>query len=160
MPKILARYNENDVSIYPQSGRRQNIPKAQSPLSSDGDLRHPVNIDREYITYPRNVIIRSHADEKLEDTWREDENCIRQHASCAPLLYVRYSFIRTRDRRYYLCKQTKAGYIGLRLSATGAGLVARGRATLFSSFPVLPSMCSQRRSIMDGSSTYLATTWT
>lgn len=34
------------------------------------------------------------------------------------------SFIRIRDRRY-LCKQTKAGYVGLRLPTTGAGLRTR-----------------------------------
>jgi len=71
------------------------------------------------------------------------------------------SFIRTRDRRYYLCKRTKAGYIGLRLPATGAGFCTRSYNVVLSpSFPMLPSTCSQQRSIMDGSPMYPATTWT
>lgn len=48
------------------------------------------------------------------------------------------SFIRTRDRRYYLCKRTKAGYIGLRLPATGAGFCTREHVVQRSSLAFLP----------------------
>lgn len=119
MPKVPARYNENDVPIYPERGRREISPRRVAS-QYDGNLPHPANMsikDTQRIleeTYC-NVIVRNHADEIYFSEIRGERMEKLHKAACIlRVAFARFnmfdirSFIRTRDRRY-LCKQTKVG---------------------------------------------------